>query len=122
MGWELSEQRYYLSMIRFWNNICKLDGNNLRKKIFEWSLQKFIPDTWEFNILTVLETINLTNHFVNCDEVDITKAQHRIQDLTNLEWSAKIPSKPKLRSYSFLNIVHLLNHMQPQIYQKVNDR
>ena len=83
MGWELPKYRYYLSMIRFWNNICN-----------------FIPDTWVFNILTVLETINLTNHFDNCDEVDITEAQRRLQELMNLEWSAKIPSKPKLRSYS----------------------
>ena len=49
----------------------------------------------------MLETINLTNHFGHCDEVDIIDAQHRLQDLMNSEWSAKIPSKPKLRSYSF---------------------
>ena len=47
------------------------------------------------------ETINLTNHFDNCDEVDIIEAQHRLQELMNLEWSTKIPSKTKLRSYSF---------------------
>ena len=101
MGWELPKYRYCLSMIRFWNDMCKLGGNNLTKKMFEWSLQNFIPDTWEFNILTVLETIILTNHFDNCDEVDITEAQHRLQDLMTLELSAKISSKPKLRSYSF---------------------
>ena len=49
----------------------------------------------------MLETLNLADHFDNCDEVNITEAQHRLQDLMNLEWSAKIPSKPKLRSYSF---------------------
>ena len=87
-------------MVRFW---CKLDGNSLNE-IFEWSLQNFIPDTWEFSILTVLETINLTNHFDNSDEVDITEAQHRLQDLMNLEWNAKIPSKPKLWSFSFFKL------------------
>ena len=54
--------------------MCKLDGNNLTKKIFEWSLQNFITDTWAFNIHTVLETINFTNHFDNCDQVDIADA------------------------------------------------
>ena len=40
------------------------------------SFQNFIPDTWEVNKLTMLEIINLTNHFDNCDEVDITEARH----------------------------------------------
>ena len=81
--------------------MCKLDGNKLTKKIFEWSLQNFISDTWEFNIYRVLGTINLTDHFDNCDEVVITEAKHRLQDLMNLKWCAKIPSKPKLRSHSY---------------------
>ena len=89
MGWELPKHRYYLSMIRFWNNI------------FERILQIFTPDTWGLNILVMLETINLTDHFGNCDEVDITEVQHRLQDLMNLEWSAILPSKPKLQSCSF---------------------
>ena len=28
---------------------------------------------------------HLTNHFDNCDKVDITETQHRLQDLMNLE-------------------------------------
>ena len=60
---------------------------------------------------TVLETINLTNHFDNCVEVDITEAQHRLQDLMNLKWSAKIPFKPNYFHILVLNIVYLLNNM-----------
>ena len=96
MYWELPKYRYYLSMIRFWNNMCKLDGNNLTKKVFEWSLQNFIPNTLEFNILTVLETTNLTNHFDNCDEVDGVPKFHLNQNYGHVP---------------FLNIVFLLNHM-----------
>ena len=93
--------------------MCKLDGNNLTIKIFERSLQNFIPDTWEYNILKVLETISIanhfdnfetisitnhfdnfetisiTNHFDNFDDVDITEAQHRLKDLMS-------PSKTKV--------------------------
>ena len=104
-------------MIKFKNNMCKLDGNNLTIKILERSLQNFIPDTWEYNIHKVLETISIanhfdkfetisiTNHFDNLDDVDITEAQHILKDLMNYEWSAKSPSEPKLQSRSFLNIV-----------------
>ena len=52
-----------------------MNENNF--SFFKWSRHNFIPDTWEFNVYSVLETINASGHFYNCGEVDVTEIQNR---------------------------------------------
>ena len=50
MGWMIPKYKYYISSIRLWNKIYKMDAGHLTRKIFEWSYRHFDVCSWESNI------------------------------------------------------------------------
>ena len=100
MGWMLPKYKYYLSAVRLWNKICKMDQGHLTRKIFEWSYQNLNNNSWESSIYDLLDSINKLESFERAEEVDMEFLKTKLNDLMHSEWSQKLPSKPKLRTYS----------------------
>ena len=55
---------FFISSLRLWNKICKMESSYLTRIIFEWSLQNFTSDTWECHIFNILESVNLMDCFL----------------------------------------------------------
>ena len=69
MYWVLAEYKYYLSMLRLWNKLIKLDPTRITCCIFEWDLQNFNSDSWCGKIWNVFDLLNLHDFFENGEEV-----------------------------------------------------
>ena len=68
--------------------------------MFEWSLQKFTSETSECHILKQLQSANLTNCIFDSEQVDISIAQSKLDEIMHNVWHAELPSKPNPRIYS----------------------
>ena len=100
MGWMIPKYKYYISAIRLWNKICNMDAGHLTRKVFEWSYRDLYACSWESNIYDIFESVNKLENFEMAEELDINDLEIKLADIMHDEWSNKLPSKPKLRTYS----------------------
>ena len=99
MGWMVPKYRYYISNLRFWNRLCCTD-NTLTKHIFEWNLQNFSNNCWEYHMSEIFKDLGIGHYFDSGMEVNINEMFDKISTLMHEEWQSKIGYKPKLRTYS----------------------
>ena len=101
MGWMSTENRQYLSMLRFWNRLLKLPDNRLTKRIFidDFYLAQFGHENWCSNVFKILEKLNLEHLFYERKMVDITEIKDQLVNKQNYMWKQAVPKKPKLRTY-----------------------
>ena len=115
MGWELTEFKYYLSMLRLWNKLMKLDHTRITRCIFEWDLQNFNPDSWCGKIWNVFDLLNLHEVFENGQEVNLSNIRSKLEIIMQNTWCEKLAYKPKLRTY-----VHIKNKLETESFLKSN--
>ena len=77
-----------------------MEAGHLTRKIFEWSYRDFDVCSWESNIYDIFESVNKLENFEMVEELDINDLEIKLADIMHNEWSNKLPSKPKLRTYS----------------------
>ena len=97
VGWY--QNIHFIYRLYIWNKICNMDPEHLTRKVFEWSYQELDTGSWESNIYDIFESVNNLDSFENAEELDINHLEIKLADIMH-EWSKKLPSKPKLRTYS----------------------
>jgi len=102
MGWILPEYKYYISCLRYWNRLIKMNPDRLTRKVFEWDFQLLNSNSWCYKIESIFEKIGLWDFFSNGKEIDLKVAKDLLIDDMNQTWAEKLPYKPKLRLYSIV--------------------
>ena len=64
---------------------------------FYWDLDVC---SWESKIYNTFESLNKIENFEMAEKLDINDLEIKLADIMHNEWSNKLPSKPKLRTYS----------------------
>ena len=77
-----------------------MDPEHLTRKVFEWRYQELDTGPWESNIYDIFELVDKLESFENAVEFDINHLEIKLADIMHDEWSTKLPSKLKLRTYS----------------------
>ena len=113
MGWLLVEFKYYMSMLRLWNKLVKLEPTRITRCIFEWDLQNFNPNSWCGKIWNVFELLNMYNVFENGEEINLIEARNKLSVVMHSIWCEKLAYKPKLRTYA-----HIKNSIETEHYLK----
>ena len=98
MGWVTSQNRRHLNMLRLWNRLVKFEESKLVKRIFIWDLHHS-NNNWGSEIKSIMENINMTDHFYNKTTVDLKLAENTLNQKTSLTWKSELQIKPKLRTY-----------------------
>ena len=78
MGWVLAEYKYYLSMLRLWNKIIKLNPKRITRCIFEWDLQNFNNDSWCGKIWNIFDLLNMHDVFEYGEEVNLSDVENKL--------------------------------------------
>ena len=91
MGWMIPKYKYYISAIRLWNKIFKMEAEHLTRKIFEWSYRDLDVCSWS-NIYDIFESVNKLENFEMAEELDINDLEIKLADIMHNEWSNKLPS------------------------------
>ena len=93
MGWMSTENRQYLSMLRFWNRLLKLSDNRLTKRIFidDFYLAQSGHENWCSNVFKILEKLNLEHLFYERKLVDITEIKDQLMNKQNDMWKQAVP-------------------------------
>ena len=115
MGWELTEFKYYMSMLRLWNRLIKLDKTRITRCIFEWDLQNFNSESWCGKIWNVFDVLNLHEVFENGEEVNLSHIRSKLDSIIQNIWCEKLAYKPKLRTY-----VHIKEKIETEPFLKSN--
>ena len=102
MGWVLSEFKYYMSMLRLWNKLVKLEPTRITRCIFEWDLQNFNPNSWFGKILNVFELLDMYQIFENGEQINLPEAKNKLNIVMQSIWCEKLAYKPKLRTYAHI--------------------
>ena len=89
MGWVLAEYKYYLSMLRLWNKIIKLDPMRITRGIIEWDLQNFNSDYWCGKIWNVFDSFNLHEVFENGEAVHLSDVKSKLNIIMQNMWCEK---------------------------------
>ena len=114
MGWELTEFKYYLSMLRLWNRLVKLDHTRITRCIFEWDLQNFNSNSWCGKIWNIFDMLNLYEVFEN-GEVNLYDIRSKLKVIMQDTWCENLAYKPKLRTF-----VHIKSKLETESFLKTN--
>ena len=87
MGWMIPKYKYYISAIRLWNKICKMEAGHLTRKIFEWSYRDLDVCSWESNVYDIFESVNKLENFETAEELEINDLEIKLADIMHNEWS-----------------------------------
>ena len=100
MGWLTCKYRQYLSVLRLWNRLIKMDANRLTKRVFLWDYDQSIAgNNWSQNTKEVLTLLGMEHCFSLKTTIDIRQAKSMFMQLLENNWKQDLESKPKLRLY-----------------------
>ena len=100
LGWNDVFIERWISMVRYWNRLLKLEEDRLTSRIFQWdwNLSKD-NNNWCSDIKGILNEINLLPNFDNKLTCDIEQVSVSLKEQDKSLWSNNISNKPKLRTY-----------------------
>ena len=98
IGWlPAKEQRWY-NMLRYWNKLIHMDNSRLCKKVFLWDYN-ICTNNWSAEIKYIMSKIGTTRCFEQLEVCDTKNVNKLLHDMHANDWSQKILSVPKLRTY-----------------------
>ena len=98
MGWTLCLHRRWANMCRLWNRLVNMDDNRLTKQVFDIDYRTS-GKTWCSEIKSLLEQANVTHSCVNKHIVDLKFVENAFANMNQAEWSDKMQTVSKLRTY-----------------------
>ena len=99
MGWVSSQTRRFINIMKYWNRLIKMHHSRLTKRVFLWDKSCNAPN-WCFDVKEILESISLTNIYVNVSYANITQIRNKLIHLYENGWREQVYLSPKLRTYS----------------------
>ena len=99
MGWVSSQTRRFINIMKYWNRLIKMHHSRLTKGVFLWDKSCNAPN-WCFDVKEILESISLTNIYVNVSYANITQIRNKLIHLYENGWREQVYLSPKLRTYS----------------------
>jgi hypothetical protein len=85
-------------MLRLWNRLVSFEDSRIVKKIFLWDWQQSNIN-WCSEIKSIMETINMSEHFVNKTKINLKIAESVLNSKAYVSWKNELYNKPKLRTY-----------------------
>ena len=115
MGWLTTKVRIFLEIIKYYNQLIKMDHSRLTYKVFENDLQHISNENWSGDLETILNQIGMTENLFTGTEIDLDLAKEKISVVSDLDWQESIAYKPKLRTYTKCK-----GHIGTKIYLVIN--
>ena len=98
MAWLSLKFSRYISMLRFWNILIKMENTRLAKRVFLWCHDN--PDnTYCEDIRKISECINMIEVYNNKMTFSIDDVTDRCRVMMTTELQYELQTKPKLRTY-----------------------
>ena len=111
-GWIPSHITIEVNMIKLWNRICKLDQCRLPKAIIDGEVKNGM-NNWSHEIHEILNTCNVKQEIENLENIDKHNILNKLLEQEQINWTDKIQSKPKLRTYvKFKDKIHPENYVE----------
>ena len=99
MGWVVSTSRRWANVLRLWNRLVNMDENRLTKKIFNYDYSMPGGKSWCSDVKTILTKVDLLTNFYDKTPVDLKYIEKQLLDNHRVDWSNKIQTVSKLRTY-----------------------
>ena len=77
-----------------------MDNGRICKQIFEWNMQFLLNNSWESNLLSVLNEINMQKYFIDVEHINTNDVSEKIMLHIHEKWQHDVVLKPKLRTYN----------------------
>lgn len=102
MAWLSPQYRRWLSMLRLWNRLVKMDDDRITKKVFShmYSITNAESTNWCSSILYILNLIDLKECYDSLLPVNIDICKTRLFAQQKNNWLLTVLQKPKLRFYA----------------------
>ena len=103
MAWLPLKFSRYISMLRFWNRLIKMENTRLTKRVFLWCHDN--PDNTYCEDIRkkISECINMIEVYNNKMTFNIDDVTDRCRVIMTTEWQNELQTKPKLRTYKIFN-------------------
>ena len=115
MAWLSPQYRRWLSILRYWNRLLKMNDDRLPKKMFNYMLTQEESSNWCNNVSNILEVLELTESFINRLQVDISDCREKLVSRQQAQWLRTVMEKPKLRFYAVFK-----NSLKSEKYVEMN--
>ena len=99
MGWVVSTNRRWANVLGLWNRLVNMDENRLTKKIFSYDNSMPGGKSWCSDVKTILTKVDLLSNFYDKTPVDLKHIENQLLDNHRVDWSNKIQTVSKLRTY-----------------------
>ena len=97
MGWLSPKLSRYVTRIRLWNRLLKMNENRLTRKIFEWDYG-LCKNNWSSEMKKMFENLQ-SNIFRQKEVFDDTNVGEALHAIMNESWKQDVIKKPKLRTF-----------------------
>ena len=98
VGWLPAKERRWCNMLRYWNKLIHMDNSRICKKVFLWDYS-ICTNNWCAEVKEIMNKLGLTRNFDNLEACDIDTGKLLLHDMYARDWSRKIVTVPKLRTY-----------------------
>ena len=100
MVWLTTKVRFFFEIIKYYNQLIKMDHSRLTYKGFENDLQHISNENWSGDLETILNQIGMTENLFTGTEIDLDSAKKKLSVISDLDWQESITYKPKLQTYT----------------------
>ena len=114
LDWLECRESRWLSMLRLYNRINKMDDNRLPKIICKWD-QSLGLDTWFSEINHIAASLGFQTQLRDGEVYNLTSARNKLLNSSRLKWHLEAQRKPKLRTF-----VKIHNFDEIQLLAKSN--
>ena len=101
MGWLSANSRHKISILNFWNRLCKIPEDRLTRRVFDWDrLYSNKRGTWSSAAKGILNEIGNSDNFIDASCCNIDYALSIISLHDDVDWEDKRFRSEKLRYYN----------------------
>ncbi|KAK3092919.1 hypothetical protein FSP39_008861 [Pinctada imbricata] len=104
-GWPPTVVRHRVNVLRLWNRLTQMDADRVTRKIFEWDLTEFKPDSWSSQTNDLFASLGLDSMFRNRQPCDISASEGKLIDIYKDKWNSDLATVSKLRTYRLFKTV-----------------
>ena len=118
IGWLPAKERRWCNILRYWNRLIQMDNSRLCKKIFLWDYN-ICRNNWSADVKCIMDKIGLTQRFEHLEVCDINNGKQLLYDMYMRDWSHKIQTVSKLRTYRTFKTSY---HVEKYVLMNLNRR
>ncbi len=107
-GWEPSEVRWNMCIIRLLNRILGMNANRISRQVFEWDITS--NGVWARDIHDILVRTGLEDSLFRKEKIEIGVVKDIFFQQTQEKWASDICYKTKLRTYHEIKHVYGLEN------------